>query len=349
MRRVLTASLALGLASVTWLVVSATAASAGRHCTITGSAQADVLKGTPGRDVICGGGGNDTIRGRGGNDTIYGDNGRDRLYGAFGADTIYGGAQNDFVDGGRGNDVVKGGPDLDLVNGGPGDDQAFGGGGSDIVTGIIGNDVVHGGAGSDRCLDVFDGVRGNDTVFGGPGVDHYQADPGDFHHSAEVRGPCIPGSAVPLAGGSQPPEPPCGGPSFRGMLRRPSRDRGGSKMGEQADALLERLVGVLDRDRRDDERVSRRSAGPVRAAGGDVAHLDRAGRRGRDRGTVRARVARATGRRGVHRRRGPERIGGGSAVHALGRARPGPARPRCADVLAAFRGCSSQPRSRCQD
>ena len=90
--------------------------------------------------------------------------------------------------------------------------------------------------------------------------------------------------------------------------------------------------GVLDRDRRDDERVSRRSAGPVRAAGGGVAHLDRAGRRGRDRGTVRARVARATGRRGVHRRRGRERIGGGSPVHAVGRARAGSARPRCADV-----------------
>ena len=90
--------------------------------------------------------------------------------------------------------------------------------------------------------------------------------------------------------------------------------------------------GVLDRDRRDDERVSRRSAGPVRAAGGDVAHLDRAGRRGRDRGTVRARVARATGRRGIHRRRGRERIGGGSPVHAVGRTRAGPARPRCADV-----------------
>jgi hypothetical protein len=52
--------------------------------------------------------------------------------------------------------------------------------------------VVHGGAGNDRCLDALDGVRGNDTVYGGPGIDHYQADPGDFHHSAEVRGPCIP-------------------------------------------------------------------------------------------------------------------------------------------------------------
>ena len=25
-----------------------------------------------------------------------------------------------------------------------------------------------------------------------PARDHYQADPGDFHFSAEVRGPCIP-------------------------------------------------------------------------------------------------------------------------------------------------------------
>jgi len=60
------------------------------------------------------------------------------------------------------------------------------------VTGVIGSDVVHGGAGSDRCLDAFDGVRGNDSVYGGPGTDRYQADRGDFHHSVEVRGPCIP-------------------------------------------------------------------------------------------------------------------------------------------------------------
>ena len=117
---------------------------------------------------------------------------RDHVFGGNGIDTVYGGAQNDIVLGGNGPDWVSGGPDLDLVNGGRGDDDAFGGRGSDIVTGIIGSDVVHGGAGNDVCLDIEDGVSGNDTVFGGPGFDHFQADPGDFHHHAEDLGPCIP-------------------------------------------------------------------------------------------------------------------------------------------------------------
>ena len=89
---------------------------------------------------------------------------------------------------------------------------------------------------------------------------------------------------------------------------------------------------VDHRDRRDDERVSRRSAGSVRAVVGGVAHLERVGRRGRDRRTVRAGVARGAGRRGVHRRRGREPVGGGSPLHAVGRTRTGSARPRRADV-----------------
>ena len=57
------------------------------HCTITGTAHADVLIGTSGNDVICGLGGDDVIDGGPGNDVLRAWDG-----------------QRDVVDGGPGRD-----------------------------------------------------------------------------------------------------------------------------------------------------------------------------------------------------------------------------------------------------
>ena len=55
------------------------------------------------------------------------------------------------------------------------------------MAGVIGNDLMSGGPGNDSCIDGFDGVHGNDIVIGGSGIDHFTADPGDAHVSAEVH------------------------------------------------------------------------------------------------------------------------------------------------------------------
>jgi hypothetical protein len=104
-------------------------------CTITGTADRDVLRGTPRADVLCSGAGADTIFAGGGHDTvlggrdsdtIYGGGGRDRLYGGSGSDAIYGGDGRDRVFGGSGNDVIftRDG-ERDIVDGGAGADRAL--------------------------------------------------------------------------------------------------------------------------------------------------------------------------------------------------------------------------------
>ncbi len=94
-------------------------------CTITGTAGADTLTGTPETDVICGKGGNDRIRGGAGDDIVNGGPGNDRLEGAAGDDTLTGGAGSDLMFGANGNDALR------------------------SRDGISGNDLVHGGAGAD--------------------------------------------------------------------------------------------------------------------------------------------------------------------------------------------------------
>jgi Ca2+-binding RTX toxin-like protein len=72
---------------------------------ITGTAKADVLKGTPGDDTIRGGRGNDTLVGKGGDDRLLGGKGNDRALGGPG---------DDFISGGQGGDGGNGGPGDDL-------------------------------------------------------------------------------------------------------------------------------------------------------------------------------------------------------------------------------------------
>jgi uncharacterized repeat protein (TIGR01451 family) len=82
-------------------------------CTITGTAGADTLRGTPGRDVICGRGGNDSIRGANGNDLLIGGDGDDSLDGDAGDDWLIGGRGRDSLRGAAGTDRCETGEGLD--------------------------------------------------------------------------------------------------------------------------------------------------------------------------------------------------------------------------------------------
>jgi hypothetical protein len=78
------------------------------ECTITGTADNDILIGTPGNDVICAKAGDDLVRAKAG---------------------------SDVVKGGKGEDLLKGGPGPDLLKGGPGFDTCRGGKGTDTLVG----------------------------------------------------------------------------------------------------------------------------------------------------------------------------------------------------------------------
>jgi hypothetical protein len=129
-------------------------------CTISGTASADRITGTPGDDFICAGAGNDVINGLGGNDTVYGGPGNDRILGGLGKDTIYGEAGNDTIDGGDGEDKlsgdvgkdkISGGNGLDLLQGGSEADNISAGNGADLIDGGKGKDSITTGAGNDIC------------------------------------------------------------------------------------------------------------------------------------------------------------------------------------------------------
>lgn len=85
-------------------------------CTIYGTDEDDVLKGTAGADVICALRGNDRIAAFGGDDVIIGGDGNDTIYGGPGSDRLFGSAGRDrlLASGDEG--------DSDVVNGGPGRD-----------------------------------------------------------------------------------------------------------------------------------------------------------------------------------------------------------------------------------
>jgi len=102
-----------------------------KGCTVFGTANADVLKGTNGRDVICGFGGRDEIYGFNGVDTILGGGSHDEIYAGSGADVVDGGDGHDALFGQGGRDQLTGGPGNDRLVGGPGRDDCRGGSGSD--------------------------------------------------------------------------------------------------------------------------------------------------------------------------------------------------------------------------
>lgn len=117
-------------------------------CTITGTAGADVLRGTPGVDVICA---------LGGGDVIYAGQGDDIVRAGAGPDVIYAGLGNDRVAAGDGRDVVHAGAGNDRVSGGRRGDVLYGNDGSDRLFGGRGFDVLIGGPRSDVCRRGLDG------------------------------------------------------------------------------------------------------------------------------------------------------------------------------------------------
>ena len=176
-----------------------------------GTADADLLFGTPGNDFLFAAGGDDIVIGLPGDDRIFGEagadfliggrdddvvdggtgddlifgddsrtpasqGGKDVIRGGNGLDVVFAGGNNDTVFGDNDNDVINGESGRDLLNGGDGDDVLDGGNGSDRLFGDSGNDLLNGGNGDDRLNaedgdDVIIGGKGNDAIFGGRGDD----------------------------------------------------------------------------------------------------------------------------------------------------------------------------------
>ena len=144
----------------------------------------DRIFGEAGNDFLIGGGDDDVVDGGTGNDLIFGDDsrtpasqgGKDVIRGGDGLDVIFGGGNNDTVFGDNDNDVINGESGRDILNGGDGNDVLNGGNGQDRLFGDSGNDLLNGGNDNDSLNaedgdDVIIGGRGNDAIFGGRGND----------------------------------------------------------------------------------------------------------------------------------------------------------------------------------
>jgi Ca2+-binding RTX toxin-like protein len=125
-----------------------------------GTADDDVIVGSPFGDSIRGRAGKDDIRGSGGVDCLRGDNHADRVIGGGGGDTLTGGGRGDFLRGGDGRDRVRGQAGNDRVYGDEGNDRLFGDGGRDRVIGGAGNDRLFAGGGPNR----LNAGPGNDVL-----------------------------------------------------------------------------------------------------------------------------------------------------------------------------------------
>lgn len=134
---------------------------------IDGRSGDDVIAGGDGDDHILGGAGHDTIFGGGGNDILLGQAGDDHLFGGDGDDRLYGGEGDDLLDGGAGDDLLSGDAGHDILFGGFGHDELYGGAGNDVLDGGEGDDLLHGDKGDDLLLD----SAGSDSLFGGDGDD----------------------------------------------------------------------------------------------------------------------------------------------------------------------------------
>ena len=166
-----------------------------------------ILTGTDDADTLRGAAGNDYLSGGVGNDELDGGKGNDHLKGGKGADTLYGGEGDDRLDGGPGADVLDGGAGGDDIVSYAGssagvtitfsevtrrinDEQVttYEGAGSggdaagdrlinvERVVGSDHNDRLYGGKGRDwldggKGADKLDGGKGEDILYGGPGAD----------------------------------------------------------------------------------------------------------------------------------------------------------------------------------
>ena len=169
---------------------------------IIGGAFDDVLTGSGDANVLRGGNGNDNIFGGTGSDTIDYQDAGSGIYidlrvsvqagtGGLGTDVIdgfeniIGGAFDDFLTGndlandlrgGEGADQLYGLAGSDTLRGGNGDDYINAGDGNDTVFGGDGNDVISGGAGG---TDTLNGEAGADFITGEGGVDIIDGGAGD--------------------------------------------------------------------------------------------------------------------------------------------------------------------------
>ncbi|NQV25636.1 MAG: pre-peptidase C-terminal domain-containing protein [Rhodopirellula sp.] len=161
--------------------------------TLTGSDNADTIRGGAGLDVISGGIGNDTllggadddsISGGDGNDVVDGNDGNDTALGDAGDDSISGSFGNDMLVGDVGNDTLNGGFGDDLLNGMAGDDSLLGSNGNDRIAGGSGDDTIDGGNDNDTIqghsgADLINGAHGDDLIFGQAGDDTIFGDDGN--------------------------------------------------------------------------------------------------------------------------------------------------------------------------
>ncbi|EIM26084.1 calcium-binding protein [Microvirga lotononidis] len=167
---------------------------------VTGSIQADQIKGNDGANLLTGDKGDDTLAGGRGHDTLIGGLDNDLLDGGDGEDTAdFDGTIATTVDlrlataqnTGHGNDTLKsienivsgsasdrltGNSDANRLVGGAGFDTLSGGDGNDVLDGGADNDVLDGGPDRDQLIggggsDTLMGGGGNDTLDGGDGDD----------------------------------------------------------------------------------------------------------------------------------------------------------------------------------
>ena len=103
---------------------------------VTGTAEADLLRGDNGADTLNGGAGADRLEGGNGIDTLNGDAGNDILIGDASNDILFGGVDNDILNGGSGSDSLRGGLGNDILTGGSSADTFV------WKTGDLGKDVV---------------------------------------------------------------------------------------------------------------------------------------------------------------------------------------------------------------
>ena len=90
-------------------------------CTITGTADNEVIEGTEGDDVLCVPDRGDywafhIMDGKGGDDVILGGVGEEWIYGGAGADVIYANGGDDVIVAGGGVDTIHGGPGMDVIH-----------------------------------------------------------------------------------------------------------------------------------------------------------------------------------------------------------------------------------------
>ena len=154
---------------------------------LTGDANANILRGGAGDDMLVGSDKNtdgdertgqslssaadvtdDKLYGGDGDDVLEGRVGNDLLEGGAGDDELYGGNQDEGESGHRGNDTLRGGDGNDILDGGIWHDHLSGGAGNDIMTGGRHHDRFYfaPGHGYDYILD-FDrnyGSSGNDGI-----------------------------------------------------------------------------------------------------------------------------------------------------------------------------------------